>query len=246
MIGDDVRGGFQVIMAQHTSGDSGDVRTIEALLIALEQSPIDDRWQAAIKLGDWHTINAVPALIRALQSNHFRTRAAAAIALGKIGDPRGVPPLIAALSHFESGTQIAAAQALGMIGNPTVGSALHQQIALERDPNVINALAQALVLLGDPSGKLEGKTRLADLQQQTQRAEHFSRFKTFAILGTVLSIVGWGMLGIGNSIGPYLFSYLVSVLDAGYCMAGVGMICLLIGLIGLGITVARGNKQQTS
>ncbi len=230
-------------MTQLTTGDAGDGRAIEALLIALEQGPIEERWQAAEKLGDRHAISAVPALIRALQGNHWRTRSAAAIALGKIGDPRGEASLIAALGHVEVGTQIAAAQALGMIGNPTAVTALHQRIALERDSNVISALAQALALLGDSTGMVEGKQRLIDLRQQTRRAEHFARFRNFVVIGTALSIIGWGMLGIGNSIGPYLFSYLVSVLDAGYCMAGVGMICLLTGLIGLGITFARGNRQ---
>lgn len=68
-------------------------------------------------------------------------------AMGQIDTDEGFNALILLINSADAAIRLAAAQALGQMGNPHARAHLVHQAAVEADPQVKQALAQALSIL---------------------------------------------------------------------------------------------------
>jgi HEAT repeat protein len=109
----------------------------------------EERWLAALTLGELHARGAVADLVAVLEDPDEELVARAARALGRIGDACAVAPLTAILARQRSWfVDVAAATALGKLEDPAGAPALAQTLCSD-DWSVRNAAARSLAVLGD-------------------------------------------------------------------------------------------------
>ena len=101
-------------------------------------------------LGEARDSEAVPYIIEMLKDSHPRVRAEAVKALGNIRDERAIPHLIERLWDYNDLVREELIEALVKFGRSIV-EALHSELALSRDKNVISTLVLALGRIRDPS-----------------------------------------------------------------------------------------------
>jgi len=105
------------VKAAEALGRIGDLRAVEPLILALEDSAAEVRWVTARSLGMLGDRQAVKPLLKALEDEERWVRQGAAWALGEIRDPGAVEHLLRALSDAKKGVRMSAAEALGKIGD---------------------------------------------------------------------------------------------------------------------------------
>lgn len=152
-------------------GEMGDVRAVEALIVALDaRGEVSEVLEAAANaLGMLRDVRAVEPLIRQLGGfrNGYSECEAAAKALGDIGDVRAVEPLIVALGDGGTKLRSASADALGKLGQTRAIVPLINALARNDDWGC-PAAARALAKLGEPQweslirGDYSDLTRLAE------------------------------------------------------------------------------------
>lgn len=116
--------------------DDNDPEVRHAVLSALEQ------------LGD---PRAVVPLIGRIQEQRATLRRQAAAALGSLGDVRAASALIVALADGDAGVRAAAAKSLGELRADDAVWSLKALLETEADPNVQDAVLEALGAVGSPS-----------------------------------------------------------------------------------------------
>ena len=128
-----------------------DETATDALLVDLQSSLPDTRWQAAKELAVRRDPRAVEAVIRAMRDPAGTIRVCVmASALGHLKDPRALSALTEAV--FDPGNRdlrLCAIQSLGMIGDP---SAVPTLIAALEANNTPVAAANAIARIGDTRG----------------------------------------------------------------------------------------------
>ncbi|WP_305065129.1 HEAT repeat domain-containing protein, partial [Methanococcoides sp.] len=144
----------------------GDERTLDALIVALEDDDRYVRRHAARGLGNIGNKKAIAPLIQVMSntSEPREVRSNAAIALGQIGDDDAVEPLIQMLKDEDWSVPSSAAIALGELGNSEAIPAL--TTALRRDEEfVVKESAMALEKLNG-----SGVDKLIDLLDDNDKS----------------------------------------------------------------------------
>jgi HEAT repeat protein len=165
--------------AAQALGELGDVRAVEPLLKALDDSNQWVRIVAAEALGQVRDRGATETLIYALSDNSIWVRRASVVALGQIGDPRATSPLMERLlrppdSEWPEELHDVIARALGTIGEPAIKVLID---ALD-DPDVwvSSAAARALGQIGDSKAIVP----LTELMKQENRWVHTAATQALA------------------------------------------------------------------
>jgi len=125
--------------------------TVDALIVALDDSRDMVRRYSALALGAARATNAVARLVQqATTHEDLGSRCTAIAALGDIGDPIAVEPLLGLLSHRDADIRRLAAKALGVFGDRRAVTPL---LACLRDQKygVRGTAIEALGAIGDPS-----------------------------------------------------------------------------------------------
>ena len=137
----------------------------DTLLVNLESSMPESRWQAAKELAVRRDPRAVEAVIRAMRDPAGTIRVCVmASALGHLKDPRALGALTEAVFDPRNrDLRLCAIQSLGMIGDP---SAVPTLIAALEANNTPVAAANALARLGDERGVLPIIAAASDPQKQ--------------------------------------------------------------------------------
>lgn len=137
----------------------------DALLVNLESSQPDTRWQAAKELAVRRDPRAVEAVIRAMRDPKGTIRVCVmASALGHLKDPRALGALTEAVFDPNNrDLRLCAIQSLGMIGDRSAVPILIA--ALEAD-NTPVAAANAIARMGDERGVLPIIAAASDPQKQ--------------------------------------------------------------------------------
>ena len=130
-----------------------DPRTVEPLLLALQDWFFKVREAAAYALGGLGDPRAVEPLIDALGDTHGKVREAAVWSLGKFGDHRAVDPLLKTLGDPDPKVREAAAWTLGKFGDRRAVDPLLKTMG-DEDPKVREAAAKVLEEMGEPLGRL--------------------------------------------------------------------------------------------
>ena len=137
----------------------------DALLVQLESSLPESRWQAAKELAVRRDPRAVAAVIRAMRDPKGTIRVCVmASALGHLKDPRALSALTAAVFDPRNrDLRLCAIQSLGMIGDRSAVPTLIAALAANNTPV---AAANALARLGDARGVLPIIAAASDPQKQ--------------------------------------------------------------------------------
>ncbi len=125
---------------------------VEGPIEKLQDGSVNERQQAAKKLGELKGTKAVEPLIGALKDGDADVRMCAVNALGEIKDERAVEPLIVALKDDDSFVQILAAFALSDIGGERAVGLLIETLK-DKDPIICLWAIGALVRIGEPAVK---------------------------------------------------------------------------------------------
>ena len=150
-------------------GKTGDIRTLEYLLRALDDNEMMVRWAACRALGQLGFKEAVEGLCSAAEDVEPDIRKCAVQALGKIGHADGIPAVHECLLDDEWSVRLVAVNALRGISSPeTIPLLVH---ALEDISSYVRADA-CRVAEEKPDGRLITPLiqRLADLEPAVQRA----------------------------------------------------------------------------
>jgi HEAT repeat protein len=142
-----------------------DSTATDTLLVNLESSIPDTRWQAAKELAVRRDPRAVEAVIRAMRDPAGTIRVCVmASALGHLKDPRALGALTEAVFDPRNrDLRLCAIQSLGMIGDPSAVPILIAALAANNTPV---AAANALARLGDERGVLPIIAAASDPQKQ--------------------------------------------------------------------------------
>jgi HEAT repeat protein len=145
----------------------------DTLLVNLESSIPDTRWQAAKELAVRRDPRAVEAVIRAMRDPAGTIRVCVmASALGHLKDPRALGALTEAVFDPRNrDLRLCAIQSLGMIGDPSAVPTLIAALAANNTP----VAAAALIRIGDAALPL--------LRVQIQNGQATGRLYAAAIMG---------------------------------------------------------------
>jgi len=124
----------------------GDKRSIDLLLISLDDQDLITASRGAYALGYMEDKRAVKPLLHAL--TELNIPCPAAEALGKIKDPSSVEPLIEALKHEDMSVRSCAVIALGMIGDSRACQPLIGVYSYDSDPITQDRARRAFKMIG--------------------------------------------------------------------------------------------------
>jgi HEAT repeat-containing taxis protein len=132
--------------------EDADPTLVSALLRAAVEPEAQVRGQAILALGSIRAPDGADIFLRALSEDDWANQMFAATAIGWMPDPRAVEGLGRLLQHEEPLVRGAAAFALGAIGTDESAAVLRASREEERDPDVREAIDEALGKLDDQGG----------------------------------------------------------------------------------------------
>lgn len=124
---------------------------IGPLIEATKDKNVSVRKSAINLLGALGDSSIIPTLSNCLKDKKVNVRLAAVYAIGSIGGIDAIRALSAALNDRKNDVSIAAINVLGALGDKNATSLLTVILRQKRDISVYNAVADALVTLGDKS-----------------------------------------------------------------------------------------------
>jgi len=137
------------IKATQALGETRSAIATDELVKALDDPSLEVREEAAAALGKIGDTRAIDPLVEKLQSPESGIQAHSAKALGKIPHTRSIEALIEALPADDAALKKDIVRALGEMRDPRASDHLLRLLEAERDPAVVEAVAEALAKLGE-------------------------------------------------------------------------------------------------
>jgi HEAT repeat protein len=136
------------------SGAQEAANDLSALAERLRRGDVEERRDAAMRLGASGRVEATGLLTPGLDDANEIVRATVAGQLGALGDSAATGPLVSRLGREKRPfVRKEIVSALGALGDRSATPALHARLDREKDREVRAAIAVALAALGDPASR---------------------------------------------------------------------------------------------